>query len=516
MEAVAAEPVAPEPAPAAEASAVAMTSPPAEGPPADEAAPAAPLQTPRELLREARDQKLPVEGKVLAQRGSLGLDVDLGGGILALCPKQEIDIRHSENPGKLVGETLKFLVKDVDEREVILSRRSLLELESYARVTEARKRAVPGAVLRGRVTSVREFGAFVDLGGLEGLVHVSELSHDRGARPQDLVSVGQELEVMVLEVKREPGKSDRISLSRKAREPSAWDKAVEGLAEGAKLKGRVTKLLAYGAFIEIAPGVNGLAHVSALSPKRIGSPSEVVKEGDEVDVELIGVDREKRRIALRRLPTEDEAKAAEGEREERRQANREKRQKAKERRELAKKKPHERYQVGEVVQTTVDRIEPYGLFVKLEHGGRGMIHVSETGIPKGADLAKEIPPGTKLSAAVVQIETEPTPRIRLSRVAAEKIAAGGTLESYQAEKALVAASERAHELPARRAGPRGPKTPRPPGEGARAEARAGGRGRGAGERPQREAVAPTGPRQKPGKLGTLGDLFRAKLDSSKK
>ncbi len=487
--------------------------------PAEAPAEPAPGPTPLDLLREAQEQKLPVEGRVVAQRGSLGLDVDLGGGILALCPRAEIDVRHSENPGKLVGETLKFLVKEVLERDVLLSRRALLEAESNARVAEARKRAVPGALLKGKVTSIREFGAFVDIGGLEGLVHVSELTRERGTHPQDVVSVGQEIEVVVLEVKREPGKGDRISLSRKALEPSAFDQFAAGLAEGAKLAGKVVKLQPYGAFVEIAPGINGLVHLSALSPKRISGPSEVVKEGDEIQVEVLSVDREKKRIALKRTPTEQEAEAAEAERAGRREANREKRQKAKERRELAKKKPHERYEVGEVVQATVDRLEPYGLFVKLEHGGRGMIHVSEAGLEKDQKLEEAFPQGTKIAAAVLQIETEPTPRIRLSRLAAKKIEEGGTLESYLAEKALVAASDRVRPgRPGADGKPRGPRRPRPPaakaGAAAEGEATAGGP---RGERPRRERSGPPpGPKQKPGKLGTLGDLFRAKLEATKK
>ena len=228
--------------------------------------------SPRALLLEAQEKALPVEGKVVAQRGTLGLDVDLGGGILALCPMAEVDVRHKENPGKLVGETLKFLVKEITDKEILLSRRALLEAESYARVIEARKRAVPGAVLKGRVTSVREFGAFVDIGGIEGLVHVSELSHERVANPKSVVKVGDEIEVQVLKVEHEPGKSDRISLSRKAREPSAFEKTADALVEGQKLKGKVARLSTFGAFVEIAPGVHGLVHLSALSPRGSANP----------------------------------------------------------------------------------------------------------------------------------------------------------------------------------------------------------------------------------------------------
>jgi small subunit ribosomal protein S1 len=478
-----------------------------------------PELSPHALLREAQEQALPVEGKVVAQRGTLGLDVDLGGGILALCPMAEVDVRHKENPGKLVGETLKFLVKEVGEKEVLLSRRALLEAESYARVVEARKRAAPGAVLKGRVTSIREFGVFVDIGGIEGLVHVSELSHEKVSNPRSVVKVGEEIEVQVLKVEHEPGKSDRISLSRKAREPSAFDKTADALVEGQKLKGKVARLSTFGAFVEIAPGVHGLVHLSALAPVRIGKPEEVVKEGDEIDVEVLGVDKEKHRIALKRIPTETELVAAAEVKEARKAANKEKRQQAKERKERAKLKPHERLKPGEIVEVTVDRLEPYGLFVKIGGGGRGMIHVSEMGTPKGTDHAKDFPSGTKFKAAVLEISTDPAPKIRLSKAAVEKIEAGATVVGYLAEKALIAAAEKPKREP-RSAQPR-----RPPRDAKSASERP----RANGDRPQRTSD-PRDPRSrrprddgtpgalakpKPGGLGTLGDLFRAKLAAKK-
>jgi small subunit ribosomal protein S1 len=474
--------------------------------------------SPRALLHEAQEKALPVEGKVVAQRGSLGLDVDLGGGILALCPMAEVDVRHKENPGKLVGETLKFLVKEITEKEILLSRRALLEVESYARVIEARKRAVPGAVLKGRVTSIREFGVFVDIGGIEGLVHVSELSHERVTNPKGVVKVGEEIEVQVLKVEHEPGKSDRISLSRKAREPSAFDKTADSLVEGQKLKGKVSRLSTFGAFVEIAPGVQGLVHLSALSPTHVAKPDDVVKEGEEIDVEVLGVDKEKHRISLKRIPTEPELAAAAEQKEAKKVQNRERRQKAKEAKERAKLKPHERLKPGEIVDVTVDRLEPYGLFVKIGGGGRGMIHVSEMGTPKGTDHAKEFPSGTKFKAAVLEISVDPTPKIRLSKAAVEKIEAGATVETYLAEKALLAAAEKPKREPRSAPPRRGPRDPKS-ASGPRAN----------GDRPPRSSESrdsrPRRPREgstpgalskpKPGGLGTLGDLFKAKLAAKK-
>jgi small subunit ribosomal protein S1 len=415
---------------------------------------------------------------------------------------------------------------------------------------------VPGAVLKGRVTSVREFGAFVDIGGIEGLVHVSELSHERVANPKSVVKVGDEIEVQVLKVEHEAGKSDRISLSRKAREPSAFEKTADALVEGQKLKGKVARLSAFGAFVEIAPGVHGLVHLSALSPTRIGKPEDVVKEGDEIDVEVLGVDKEKHRIALKRIPTEPELAAAAEQKEAKKAHNRERRQKAKEAKERAKLKPHERLKAGEIVEVTVDRLEPYGLFVKIGGGGRGMIHVSEMGTPRGTDHAKEFPSGTKFKAVVLEISggkkpalpadagpalpdkapadqgsdsprggkpeagtsAGASPKIRLSKAAVEKIEAGATVEGYLAEKALLAAAEKPKREPRSaqpRRGPRDPKSASGPRSGGERPQRSSGP-RDARSRNPREGSTP-GALSKPqkGGPGTLGDLFKAKLAQKK-
>ncbi len=233
---------------------------------------------------------------------------------------------------------------------------------------------------------------------------------------------------------------------------------------------------------------------------------------------MLGVDKEKRRISLKRVPTEAELAVAAEEKETRKAANKERRQKAKERKERAKLKPHERLKPGEVVEVTVDRLESYGLFVKIAGGGRGMIHVSEMGTAKGTDHAKEFPAGTKFKAAVLEITLEPAPpKIRLSKSAVEKIDAGATVESYLAEKALLAAADK----PERSRGPR--RGPRPTSDGKTA-ASDGARPRS--DRPPRSADSRSRkPREggtpgalskpKPGGLGTLGDLFRAKLAAKK-
>jgi small subunit ribosomal protein S1 len=481
------------------------------------------------LLKDAQERALPVEGRVVAQ-GPQGLDVDLGAGVIALCPTNDIDIRTVENPGLLVGQTLRFRVHEVADSRVTLSRRALLEAEAGG-PADVRTRLLPGAVLKGRVTSLREFGAFVNLGGIEGLVHLSEISHERLSHPSEALQVGQEIEVQVLKFDYLPGKGERLSLSRKALEPSAWERAIGEIAVGQKRKGKVLRLQPFGAFIELLPGVDGLIHISAMGARRRSHPNEILKEGDEVDVEVLGIDPDRKRIALRRQPSPEEAEALKAERlakrEEKRAEARAKREKVKEKRDeikakraKARLKPHERLKPGDVVACTVDRVESYGLFVEIEGGGRGMIHHSELGLPKKADLVAEFPKGAKLEAAVLEVSPPPSPRIRLSRSAVERLAAGETVEHYLKSRKedvqvqeLAAAAERSLRPAKRRPDRAGRPPPAHPGverpRSASAEAR---RRPGPG--------GPRGPLQpeakaKPGGLGTFADLFKNKLAAKK-
>jgi small subunit ribosomal protein S1 len=478
------------------------------------------------LLEDAKARELAVSGKVVAH-GPRGLEVDLGAGIMALCPPSEIG-RPGENPGHLVGDTLEFHVKEVG-REVILSRRlaqqggpSRKEIAQEVRVNLAR-----GAVMSGKVVSLRDFGAFVDLGGgVEGLVHLSELSHERVAHPKDVVSVGQEVQVQVLKVDYDAHKGERIALSLKALQKSAWDRALEELKEGQKLKGKVVSIKDFGAFVELSPGVQGLVHQTELGTKRRVAPGEVVKEGEEVEVEILALDREKKRISLRRIPPAEEVAAAKAQAKERRDKRR---AEEKERRERAKLKPWERLKPGDIVDGSVDRIEPYGFFIALRGGGRGMVHQSEMGPPpetaEGAPakpLAEAFAKGTKIKVAVLEIDADH--KIRLSRAAVDKISAGLTAEAYvkqKAERELAERLLRSADKPARRPekdSRRSPRTsaapsggrPKPEGQDLRT-ARGESKTRGRPRPPDSRGANPG----KSASLGTLGDLFKAKLAQKK-
>jgi small subunit ribosomal protein S1 len=250
-------------------------------------------------LEQALAHRIAVEGVVTGQNKG-GFDVQVAG-VRAFCPASQIDLRRGE-PASYVGQRLRFLVTRVEAggRNVVLARRPLLEEEAAAQAASAWERLAVGAVVRGTVTSLRDFGAFVDLGGVEGLVHVSELGRGRAAHPSDVLQVGQVIEAQVL--KLEPGTGGgrgRISLSLRALEPDPWDGIAERFPVGTTTRGTVRRLEQFGAFVEIEPGIDGLVHVSRLAlDRRVSHPRQVVAVGDQVEVTVVGLDLEKRRIGL--------------------------------------------------------------------------------------------------------------------------------------------------------------------------------------------------------------------------
>lgn len=267
--------------------------------------------TPAELV-QAHQHGFPVEGVVQGVvKGGVEVTVS---GVRAFCPVSQIDDRFVEDPAVFVGQRLQFRITRLEEARggrgpnLVLSRRALLEEESRARAEAARAALQPGKVVRGTVSSLASYGAFVDLGGVEGLLHVSELGHGRVAHPQDVLTVGQELEVQVLKLEKDAKGRDRISLSRKALQRDPWEQEADLLAPGTRRKGRVARLETFGAFVELAPGVDGLLHVSELGGGRaIRHPREAVRPGDVLEVAVRSVDRERRRISLALAGTADDA-----------------------------------------------------------------------------------------------------------------------------------------------------------------------------------------------------------------
>lgn len=257
----------------------------------------------RAELQQAAELGIPVEGVVTeVVKGGVSVDV---AGVRGFCPASQIDTRFVEDLATYVGQRLGFRITRYEPRNLVLSRRALLEEENQKLASETRKKLVPGAVIRGKVVGFKPFGAFVDIGGLEGMLHISELGHQRVERPEDVLRIGQELDVAVLKI--EPGeKGERISLSLKALANDPWRDATASLAEGQRVKGTITRLQPFGAFVEIAPGVEGLVHISELGAnRRINHPKEVVSIGQQVEAVVLAIDHEKRRLGLSMAASKD-------------------------------------------------------------------------------------------------------------------------------------------------------------------------------------------------------------------
>ncbi|HEY5944609.1 MAG TPA: 30S ribosomal protein S1 [Kofleriaceae bacterium] len=257
----------------------------------------------RAELQQAFELGIPVEGTVTEViKGGVSVDV---AGVRGFVPASQLDNRFVEDLSVYVGQKLTFKITRYEPRNLVLSRRSLVEEEQHKLAGETRKRLVPGAVLRGKVVGFKPFGAFVDLGGIEGMLHVSELGFSRVEKPEDVLSLGQELDVAVLKI--EPGeKGERISLSLKALANDPWRDTTANLVEGSRVKGTITRLQPFGAFVEIAPGVEGLVHITELGAgRRINHPKEVVSVGQQVEASVVAVDHDKRRLGLSLAASKD-------------------------------------------------------------------------------------------------------------------------------------------------------------------------------------------------------------------
>src|SRR5438046_4788199 len=250
-------------------------------------------------LEQAFANGIPVEGLVSGENKG-GYDVQIGS-VRAFCPGSQIDRRRS--PGaQYVGQRFRFRITKLEAggRNVVVSRRQLLEEEAsqQARVVWAELRV--GAVVAGTVTSLRDFGAFVDLGGVDGLIHVSELGYGRASHPSDVLQVGQRVEAQVVKLEPDPkGGRGRVALAVRALAPDPWATAAERFPVGASVSGTVRRLEQFGAFVELTPGIDGLVHVSRLAlDRRVSHPRQIVSIGDTVDVTVVELDPGKRGIAL--------------------------------------------------------------------------------------------------------------------------------------------------------------------------------------------------------------------------
>jgi small subunit ribosomal protein S1 len=356
-------------------------------------------------LEDAFRAGLPVEGKVeRAVKG--GYEVRIARS-RAFCPFSQIDIVRNTTPADHEGHVYAFRIIEYKEggKNLIVSRRALQEEEQKARAAEIRESIVPDAIMTGRVVSVRDFGAFVDLGaGIQGLLHVSEMGWSRVSDTSQVVRPGEEITVKVLRV--EAG-GQRIALGLKQLSADPWS-TVQGRYEVGQVRpGRVTRVADFGAFVELEPGVEALAHASTFPPTgRPGGWSKTVAAGMTGAFEILSLDLEKKRIGVALVMeglAEDGVTFAR-------------------RREIAP---------GARLTGKVERHEKFGVFVFLASGRTGLIPMSETGLEKEADVVKAFPVGADVEVEVLEVDAD-SRRIRLSRKAVLEAQGRDELRDYAA------------------------------------------------------------------------------------
>ena len=272
--------------------------------------------------RKAWDKLVGREEEVVTVKGTRavkgGLSVEFEG-LRGFIPASMLDTRFVRNTERFVGQEFDAKIKEVDPKEnrFILSRREVVEAESAAARAEVFGKLNVGDVVTGKVARITSFGTFIDLGGVDGLVHLTELSHERNVSPKSVVTVGEEIQVKVLDLNEEEG---RVSLSLKATTPGPWDGVEQKLAAGDVIEGTVKRLTDFGAFVEVLPGIDGLVHISQISHKRVENPKDVLKVGQEVTVKVLEVNAADERVSLSIKALEERPAQEEGEKQEKRQS----------------------------------------------------------------------------------------------------------------------------------------------------------------------------------------------------
>ena len=317
-----------------------------------------------------------VKGLVKSKvRGGLIVDVD---GVEAFLPGSQIDVVPVHEADSFVGNEYEFkLIKLVPERHnIILSRRELLEAQLAEKRRELLDTLVVGERRKGKVKNITDFGVFVDLDGIDGLLHITDLSWGRVRHPSDVVQPDQELEVVVLDVDRERG---RVSLGLKQAQENPWDAIEVRYPVNSRLRGKVVNLVPYGAFVELEPGIEGLVHVSEFSwTRHVARASDMLKVGDEVDVVVLSIDKENQKIGLGIRQTEENPWDSVA----------------------------ERYPVGTRVKGKVRNFTSYGAFVQLEDGIDGMIHVSDMSWTRKINHPTELlQKGQEVEAVVLEVDS---------------------------------------------------------------------------------------------------------------
>ncbi len=315
-----------------------------------------------------------IAGKVKAiVKGGLLVNI----GVEAFLPASQIDITTPKNLQQYVGNTYDFKVVKINQerQNIVLSRRELIEQERMERRQKLLAEMTPGDIRKGTVKNITDFGAFIDLNGIDGLLHITDMSWGRIGHPSEVLKVGQDIDVVVLDINRE---KERVSLGLKQKMANPWDNIESKYPIGAKVKGKVVNLVPYGAFVELEPGVEGLVHVTELSwTKRIAKPSDVLKQDQELEAVVLGINREEQKISLgiRQLESNpwDQAQT--------------------------------KYPPGTKVKGKIRNLTSYGAFIELEEGLDGMIHVSDISWTRKINHPSEVlKKGDEVEAVVLEVD----------------------------------------------------------------------------------------------------------------
>lgn len=329
-----------------------------------------------EYILEHCEEGSIVKGRVLRKvKGGLMVDI----GMEAFLPGSQIDNKRIKNLDDYIGKTYEFKILkiNIDRKNVVVSRRELLEAERISKKAEVLEHIQPGDIREGVVKNITDFGVFLDLDGIDGLLHITDMTWKRIKHPSEMVQLGQKLEVMILSVDKDKG---RVALGLKQKGPNPWDQIEQKYPPGTRVKGKIVNLLPYGAFIEIEPGIEGLIHVSEMSwVKNITDPSEVVKKGDEVEAIVLSVQKEEGKISLGIKQTEhnpwDDVER--------------------------------KYPVGHNVKAEIRTLTNYGAFVELEPGVEGLIHISDLSwIKKVSHPSEVLRKGDVVDAVILSVDKE--------------------------------------------------------------------------------------------------------------
>jgi len=329
-----------------------------------------------DMISQAYDKGAPIEGRVVeVVKGGVAVDV----GVKAFLPGSQVDLRPVKNLAGMVGQTIRAKVIKLNRRRgnVVLSRRVVLEEEREEKKKHTLQVLQEGMTLTGTVKNITDYGAFIDLGGIDGLLHVTDMSWGRVGHPSEIFQVGDQVEVVVLHFDRETG---RVSLGYKQKSSDPWENVEQRYAPGTKVRGRVVSLTNYGAFVELEPGVEGLVHVSEMSwTRRVRHPSKIVNVGDEVDVVVLDVNRGAKRISLGMKQVEPDPWQT----------------------------IEERYKPGTRVAGKVRNLTDFGAFIELEPGVDGLLHISDMSWTRSVGHPSEVlKKGQDIETQILSIDRE--------------------------------------------------------------------------------------------------------------